>query len=137
MNNENENNDFNNVEMNWGNGTKVKVKQKRYQVSEKQLLKIMESKLEEIMKGELKFNTIEQQRAFIKPGNIITFKKPLPDFPRGQIAIDRVRKDKSGAIKLINMFGTETPWFKTEDELLTAIDWDWMANNIITKEYEQ
>jgi hypothetical protein len=35
MNKEKENNDFKNLEMNWTNGTKVKVKQKHYEVTEK------------------------------------------------------------------------------------------------------
>jgi hypothetical protein len=120
-------------------GLKVKIsqKQRRYQVTEKQLLAIMENKLEAILTKSPQFDDADQKKAFIKPGNIITLIDPLPDFPVGQIAIDKIKRGKNGAIKLINPFGTESPWFQSEQELIDAIDWVWMGKNIITKEYEQ
>ena len=114
----------------------VKQKPKRYQVTEKQLQAILQKRIESKLTESLSFTTDEEKRAFIQVGNILTFKDPLPDFPRGQIAIAKIQRTKSGAIKIINPFGTESPWYKSELELLNAIDWEWMAQNIITKEYE-
>jgi hypothetical protein len=97
----------------------------------------MENKLEAILTEALTFDSEEQKKAYLKPGNIITFKHKLPDFPSGQIAISKIKRDKSGAIKLINPFGTESPWYQSQQELINAIDWDWMAKNIIIKEYNE
>lgn len=124
------------IKLGLDNGTEVTIKRKRYQVTEEQFKAILEKRIEVKLTESLSFNSDEEKRAFIKPGNIITFKDKLPGFARGQIAISKIQRTKSGAIKLINMFGSETPWFGSESELLKAIDWDWMANNIITKEYE-
>ena len=132
-----ENNENNpDLSIQWKNGTKVKIRPRRYQITKKQLQAIMENKLDGILNESMKFDTDEQKRDFIKSGNIITFKKALPNFPNKQIAISKIKREKSGAIKLINPFGTESPWFKSEQELIDGIDWEWMANNIITKEYE-
>jgi hypothetical protein len=114
----------------------IKQKPKRYQVTEKQLQAILQKRIESKLTESLSFSTDEEKRAFIKVGNILTFKDPLPGFPRGQIAIAKIQRNKSGAIKIINPFGTESPWYKSEQELIDAIDWKWMAENIITKEYE-
>lgn len=114
----------------------VKQKPKRYQVTEKQLQAILENRIESKLTEELSFKTNEEKRAFIKSGNILTFKDPLPGFPRGQIAVAKIQRTKSGAINIINPFGTESPWYKSEKDLIDAIDWEWMAENIITKEYE-
>jgi hypothetical protein len=114
----------------------IKQKPKRYQVTEKQLQAILQKRIESKLTESLSFSTDEEKRAFIKVGNIITFKDPLPGFPRGQIAVAKIKRDKSGAIKLINPFGTESPWYQSEKDLMDAIDWSWMASNIITKEYE-
>lgn len=121
----------------WQNGTRLTVKPRRYQVTEKQLQAIMENKLEAILAESPQFDNADQKKAFIKPGNIITLKDQLPNFPMGQIAIAKIKRDKTGAIKLINPFGTESPWYQSEKELIDAIDWVWMGKNIITKEYEQ
>lgn len=114
----------------------IKQKPKRYQVTEKQLQAILQKRIESKLTESLSFNTDEEKRAFIKVGNIITFKDPLPGFPRGQIAVAKIKRDKSGAIKLINPFGTESPWYQSEKDLVDAIDWQWISKNIITKEYE-
>jgi hypothetical protein len=114
----------------------IKQKPKRYQVTEKQLQAILEKRIEARLNESLSFNTDEGKRAFLKSGNILTFKDPLPGFPRGQIAIAKIQRTKSGAIKLTNPFGTDSPWYQSEKELIDAIDWDWMTQNIITKEYE-
>lgn len=124
------------IKLGWDNGTEVTMKRKRYQVTEDQFQAILERKIEKKLTEALSFNSDEEKRAFIKPGNIITFKDKLPGFSRGQIAISKIQRTKSGAIKLIKMFGSETSWFASESELFQAIDWDWMANNIITKEYD-
>lgn len=122
------------IKLGWDNGTEVTIKRKRYQVTEEQFLAILERKIEKKLTESLLFNTDEEKRAFIKPGNIITFKDKLPGFPRGQIAIAKIQRTKSGAIKLINTFGSETPWFGSESELFQAIDWEWMQQNIIMKD---
>ena len=114
----------------------VKQKPKRYQVTEKQLQTILEKRIEAKLNESLSFSTDQEKRTFIKVGNIITFKDPLPGFPRGQIAIAKIQRTKSGAIKIINPFGKESPWYQSEKDLIDAIDWEWMAENIITKEYE-
>lgn len=124
------------IKLGWDNGTELTMKRKRYQVTEEQFQAILEKRVETKLTESLSFATDEEKRAFVKLGNIITFKDKLPGFSRGQIAIAKIQRTKSGAIKLINTFGTETPWFGSETELFQAIDWDWMANNIITKEYD-
>jgi hypothetical protein len=108
-------------------------KRKRYIVTEDQLKTYLETKIENKLAESISFDTDEDKLAFIKPGNIITFKNKLPGLPVGQIAISKIQRNKSGAIKLINPFGTETPWFSSEEELLQAIDWQWMLQNIILK----
>ncbi len=114
----------------------VKQKPKRYQVTEKQLQAILEKRIESKLTEAWSFNTGQGKRDFIKSGNILTFKDPLPSFPTGQIVIAKIQRTKSGAIKIINPFGTESPCYQSEKDLIDAIDWEWMAENIITKEYE-
>jgi hypothetical protein len=114
----------------------IKQKPKRYQVTEKQLQAILQKRIESKLTESLSFSTDEEKRAFIEVGNIITFKDPLPGFQTGQIAIAKIQRTKSGAIKIINPFGTESPWYQSEKDLIDAIDWDWMTQNIITKEYD-
>jgi len=108
-----------------------KTRKKRYQVTEQQFQAVLERKIETQLRESLSFNSIEEKAAFLKPGNIVTFKHKLPGFPKGQIAIAKVQRNRSGAIKLINPFGTESPWYASEHELIEAIDWEWMQQNII------
>ena len=122
------------VKLGWKNGTEVTIKRKRYQVTEEQFQAILESKIEKKLSESLSFKTEEEKLAFIKPGNILTFKTKLPGFPMGQIAIAKIQRTKAGKIKLTNPFGTETPWFESDAELLQSVDWDWMQENIITKD---
>ena len=122
------------VKLGWENGTEVTIKRKRYQVTEAQFQAILESKIEKKLSESLSFKTEEEKLAFIKPGNILTFKTKLPGFPMGQIAIAKIQRTKAGKIKLTNPFGTETPWFESQEELLSKIDWRWMQQNIITKD---
>jgi hypothetical protein len=112
------------------------LKRKRYKVTEDQFQSLLERRIENKLIESLSFSSDQEKLAFIKPGNILTFKDKLPGFPRGQIAISKIRRTKTGAIQLINPFGTESPWFNSETELLSMIDWEWMANNIIVREYE-
>ena len=78
-----------------------------------------------------RYDTQEKKMKFLtKKGNIITFKKPF--FPNGtanesrtQIVTKGISKDPSGAVKIIGSFYDGT-WYKNIDELLEAIDWDWM-----------
>jgi hypothetical protein len=125
------------VKQGWNNGTEVTIKRKRYQVTEEQFQDILERKIEKKLTESLSFKTDEEKLAFIKPGNILTFKTKLPGFPMGQIAIAKIQRTKAGKIKLTNPFGTETPWFESETELVEAVDWDWMQKNIITRDETQ
>jgi hypothetical protein len=122
------------VKLGWNNGTEVTIKRKRYQVTEEQFQAILERKIEKKLTESLSFKTDEEKLAFIKPGAILTFKTKLPGFPMGQIAIAKIQRTKAGKIKLTNPFGTETPWFESQEELLSKIDWRWMQQNIITKD---
>ncbi len=118
------------------NQPELPLKRKRYKVTEEQFQSLLERRIEIKLTESLSFSSDQEKLAFIKPGNILTFKDKLPGFPRGQIAISKIRRTKTGAIQLINPFGTESPWFNSETELLSMIDWEWMANNIIVREYE-
>lgn len=122
------------VKLGWERGTKDTIKRKRYQVTEQQFHAMLEKRIEAKLTETLTFSTDDEKRAIIIPGNIITFKGKLPGFPRGQIAIAKIKRHKSGAIKIINPFGTESPWFGSETELFQAIDWEWMQKNIIIKD---
>lgn len=119
--------------LDWGNGTKVNIKQKRSQVSEMQFQALLEKRIEEKYSEALSFKTDEEKRAYVKPGSILTFKSKMPGFPQGQVAIAKIERSKSGEIKIINPFGTETPWFASEEELFQAVDREWMSKNIILK----
>jgi hypothetical protein len=112
------------------------LRRKRYKVTEEQFQSLLERRIETKLTESLSFSSDQEKLAFIKPGNIVTFKDKLPGFPRGQIAISKIRRTKTGAIQLVNPFGSESPWFSSEAELLSMIDWEWMAKNIIVKEYE-
>jgi hypothetical protein len=122
------------VKLGWNNGTEVTIKRKRYQVTEEQFQAILERKIEKKLTESLSFQTDEEKLAFIKPGAILTFKTKIPGFQMGQIAIAKIQRTKAGKIKLTNPFGTETPWFESDAELLQSVDWDWMQQNIITKD---
>ena len=115
------------------NGTEVIKKRKLYKITQEQFQTILEGRIEKKISESLSFKSDEDKIAFIKPGNILTFKTKLPGFPMGQIAIAKIHKSKAGKIKLSNSFGTETPWFASKTELLQAVDWDWMQKNIIMK----
>lgn len=77
------------------------------------------------------YETEEKKLAFLqKKGNIVTFKEPF--FPWGmdgesrtQIVVSQIRKDKSGSVKIIGPF-YDTGWYKSMNDLLTTIDWQWM-----------
>lgn len=77
------------------------------------------------------YDTDEKKlKAIMKKGNLITFKKPF--YPRGtseqgytQIGVTGIRKEKSGAIKIIG-FGRDSNWYKSVNELFDAINWEWM-----------
>ncbi len=82
--------------------------------------------------GNLSASDIEKRINFLKkPGNIVTFKKQF--FPRGtsdqgywQILVTGFSKDKSGAVKILGR-AFDTPWYKSIDELLDAVDWESMS----------
>jgi hypothetical protein len=73
-----------------------------------------------------------------KKGNILTFKKEDVEFSgekRKQIVIDKVKKSSNGisleGAKLEFMGGAsaKTKVFKSEEELVDAVDWKWMNKN--------
>lgn len=76
------------------------------------------------------YDTNEKKLKAIRKGSILTFKEPF--YPKGtanggytQIAVTGIRKEKSGAIKLIG-FGHDSPWYENENQLIEALDWEWM-----------
>ena len=73
------------------------------------------------------YDTREKKLNFIRTrGNIITFKEPSS--PRGatQIIVDEfVDEEESGEVKIEGPW-CGTPWHRNVDELLDAIDWEWM-----------
>jgi hypothetical protein len=75
------------ITLGWDQGRKVTIRQKRYQVTESQFQELIEHRLEAMLSETISFETDEAKRDFIQPGNILTFKKPIPGFPSGQIAI--------------------------------------------------
>jgi putative aminopeptidase FrvX len=122
------------ITLGWDQGRKVTIGEKRYQVTESQFQELIEHRLEAMLFETISFESDEAKRDFIQPGNILTFKNPIPGFPSGQIAIAKILRDKLGVIQLTNSFGTHTPWFGSEQELIEAIDWEWMQQNIIMKQ---
>lgn len=73
------------------------------------------------------YETLKQKLAFIKrEGSILTFLEKPSHFDRTQILITRISKRKNGQIKLIGMFGIETGWFESMDELISLVDWETM-----------
>ncbi len=99
-------------------------KNNKYQMS---YIKLYENWLED---DKYNFLSLEDKIAHIKAGNIITFKNPLPGRNNGQIGIREIKRNKSGAIKLLGYF-FDTPWYQSERELIDAIDWEWMRNNVM------
>src|ERR1035437_6318252 len=77
------------------------------------------------------YDTDEKKLKTIKKkGNLITFKKPF--YPRGtsdqgytQLMVTRIRKEKSGAIKIEGQ-GRDSDWYKSINELFDSINWEWM-----------
>lgn len=75
-----------------------------------------------------KYDTKDKRVAFVKrKGNIITFKESF--FWKGksftQILVEELEIHDGGAVKVIG-FTRDTKWYNNIDELIEAIDWDWM-----------
>ena len=104
-------------------------------------MKLTKTKLKQIIREEIQklnegnlFDTDSKKQKFIrKKGNIIIFKKPFGPTRDSHIQITsrgvtKIRaKVKKGWIKIIG-WGYDTDWFKSEKDLLNAIDWDAMDN---------
>ncbi|MEP7374739.1 MAG: hypothetical protein ABI675_15190 [Chitinophagaceae bacterium] len=83
-------------------------------------------------KKRILYDTDEKRmKAIRKKGNIITFKRPF--YPTGtlnqgytQIIVTGISKQK-GAIK-IEGYGYDSDWYKSVDDLLDAINWEWMES---------
>lgn len=81
----------------------------------------------------MKYDTTAKKEKFLKKkGSIITFKKPF--FPNGtlnesrlQIGINRLQKDRSGAVKIIGNF-YDSNWYDSLGDLINSIDWQWMES---------
>ncbi|MFL5763891.1 MAG: hypothetical protein ACJ77K_08130 [Bacteroidia bacterium] len=81
------------------------------------------------MRRTKKYNTKAKRMAVVKrKAMILTFKEPF--WWKGeqfkQIYTEGLEKSK-GAVKVIG-FTRDTPWYKSMDELLAAIDWDLMED---------
>lgn len=62
-----------------------------------------------------------------KKGNIITFKERFA-YGNGnarQIIVMGFKKTKSGAVKIIGRY-YDSPWYDNIDQLLKAVDWEFM-----------
>ena len=72
-----------------------------------------------------------------KKGNILTFKKEDVEFngsPRKQIIVDKFKKSAKGVYiegQKLPMIGgaMKTKVFKSEEELVDAVDWKWISKN--------
>ena len=76
------------------------------------------------------YNTQQKKIDFAsKKGNLLTFKKPISwkGESKKQIINYGLEQDrKSGAIKIIG-FGYDSPWYKSINELIDAMDWEQMS----------
>jgi hypothetical protein len=81
--------------LDWGNGIKVNIKQRRYQVTEEQFQALLERRIEEKYTESYSYDTDEAKRTLVKPGNILTFKDKLPGPPKDQETIARVERLKA------------------------------------------
>ncbi len=78
-----------------------------------------------------RFDTPNKKLAHIIPGNIITFKTGKPI----QLAIKKVDiKNGEGRVVIDSLFFQERT-FDSVSSLFEAIDWDWMEENCIFKDY--
>lgn len=78
-------------------------------------------------------NILRSEKALIKyaktEGKILTFKKEIIQHYTGkgkQIIVEEVETDEEG-IQLLGALGSKSPVFKSDRELIKAIDWKWMA----------
>jgi len=78
---------------------------------------------------ELKYNTDKKKINFLsKKGNIVTFKNRING--RWQAVVTKLEKSrKSDKVKLHGELGFETRWFDDIDDLIDAIDWDFMEDS--------
>ncbi|MFZ5552490.1 MAG: hypothetical protein ACOZCO_05185 [Bacteroidota bacterium] len=77
------------------------------------------------------YRTEEEKIAVVKKkDNIITFKErwAYGNGSATQIIVQRLKKTKSGAVKIEGRF-YDSPWYESMKELLSAIDWDFMRRN--------
>ena len=78
-----------------------------------------------------RYDTYEKKLNFLKKkGNIITFKEPF--HPRGtaneswkQIVVHRLEQNRTGEIRIVGPY-YDSVWYKSQDELIDAIDWNLM-----------
>ena len=73
-----------------------------------------------------------------KKGNVITFKNKDVEFrgeQRRQIIVNKVKKSKNGVslegekMEFLGGDFAKTKTFKSEEELVDAVDWDWISKN--------
>lgn len=78
-----------------------------------------------------RYDTYEKKLQFLKKkGNIITFKKPFypqgtPNENRRQIIVHSLKRQRTGEIKIAGAY-YDSDWYKSQDELIDAIDWNLM-----------
>lgn len=76
-----------------------------------------------------KLSTIASQLKAVKEkGRFVTFKSntSLSDKSKtSQVVVERMVKAKDGSVKIEGLYG-DSVWFKSAEDLLSAVDWDFM-----------
>lgn len=80
---------------------------------------------------ENRYDTHEKKLQFLKKkGNIITFKESF--YPKGtasesrkQIIVHSLKQHRTGEVKIVGPY-YDSDWYKSQDELMDAIDWNLM-----------
>jgi len=82
----------------------------------------------------LRFDTKEKRLSFVIKGNIVTFKKAqgynINFKPLKQILVKFIHQPNNSACQLIGE-NFDSEWYNSIDELLDAINWEWMEENVI------
>lgn len=78
------------------------------------------------------FDTLDKKLVTIKKeGNILTFK---PGHGRKQLAVANYTKVAGDMVKISDNFGNVMT-FEGEEKLVEAVDWNWMEENAVYKNY--
>lgn len=78
--------------------------------------------------NEGKYDTDRDKLKFLKKkGNIVTFKKQIKG--RWQAVITKLESGKNGGYRIHGVKGFVSPWYKSADDMMDAIDWEFMEQN--------